>query len=303
MKQSFRTEDLKLALERSLGFALRSLVRLDGASAVNFRAERESDALVFLVKCSPKSRQVMFDHLVCHLRELEGAKAVHRLFASECIGEFAGYNVICLSWCVGERMFPDRLSEAQLLAFLDDYQAFSRAMQKSTGVVRHDPLLTWRAMTLLQCTGICGHVLRSFVEREIPAESVTYDEGRLRTIHGDFHHGNFLFVNGAVTGFFDLEEFCEGYPADDIVRYFVCAAEHLRWYELWRLNRLLSRFALSVRHLPYAADEWTLAINGLLMRKIFMKTRDGVGLFGLINLRFRARLYLKMRRLVSRAGL
>ena len=47
MKQDFETVDLKAELERSLGFGLKSLDRLDGASALNYRAVRTSDGMTF----------------------------------------------------------------------------------------------------------------------------------------------------------------------------------------------------------------------------------------------------------------
>ena len=299
MNQPFETAELKAELERSLGFRLKSLARLDGASALNFRAERESDGLTFAVKCSPKFRQVMFDHLVAHLRETEGTKAVRRLFAAECPATFRGYNVICLSWCAGARKFPDELTEPQLIALLDDYLAFSEAMQKATGIVSHDPMPVWREAAIRNCRGIAGRSLRKLIERELPVEGVTYRKELLRTVHGDFHHGNFLFVDGTVNGFFDLEEFCEGYPTDDIVRYFICAAEHLKGLGVFRLGRILERFAAAVRYLPYSCEEWEVAINCLLLRKIYMKAKDGpVGFARTVNLLFRARLYRRMRGIV-----
>ena len=46
MKQDFETEELKDELERALGFRLRSLGRLDGARALNFKAVSSVYALV-----------------------------------------------------------------------------------------------------------------------------------------------------------------------------------------------------------------------------------------------------------------
>ena len=299
MRGDLETEELKAELEHSLGFKLKSLARLDGAKAFNFRAERESDGFLFAVKCSPKSRQVMLDHLVAHLREMEGTKAVKRLFAVECPRTFRGFNLLCLSWCAGERRFPDELTEPQLIAFLDDYLEFSAMMQKATGIMPHDPMLAWREAVLANCRGVAGQSLRRLIERELPAACVMYRKELLKTVHGDFHHGNFLFVEGAVSGFFDLEEFCEGYPTDDLVRYFVCAAEHLKGFGIFRLGRILARFAAAVRHLPYSREEWEVAINCLLLRKIYIKVKDGpVGFARAVNLLFRARLYRRMKGIV-----
>lgn len=299
MRQDFETADLKAELERSLGFRLQSLERLDGASALNFKAVREADGLAFAVKCSPASRQVMFDHLVRHLEETKGSKAVTRLFAEECLPTFRNHNVICLSWCAGERRFPDQLTRAELEDFLGEYLRFSEAMQKATLIAPPDPIEKWRADALVSCRGVFGRPLRNLIERELPAEVVRYRPERLGVIHGDFHHGNFLFVGGKLNGIFDLEEFCGGYPADDIVRYFVCAAEHLRWYEQRRKRKLLRRFSEAVAFLPYPEDEWLTAVEGLLVRKICGKTihcRPGIG--QVLNLLFRARFYLALKRIV-----
>ena len=140
--------------------------------------------------------------------------------------------------------------------------------------------------------------MRRLIEREMPVAEVAYVPERLKVIHGDFHHGNFLFVDGQLNGFFDLEEFCEGYPADDIARYFVCAAEHLRWYEWRRCGRIVRQFSKAVRYLAYPCEDWLVAINGLLVRKVFMKTQDGIGPVRAVNLLFRARLYRRLREVV-----
>jgi hypothetical protein len=53
--------------------------------------------------------------------------------------------------------------------------------------------------------------------------------------------------------------------------------------------------------LPYPEDEWLTAIDGLLVRKIFGKTthrRPGIG--QVLNLLFRARFYLVLKRIVRR---
>lgn len=287
-------------LERALGFRLRLLKRLDGASSLNFRAERESDGLVFAVKCSPPVRQVMFDRLVAHLDDVRGTKAVQRLFEETCPKTYKDYNLICLAWCPGERRFPDQLTDEQFLAFLDEYQVFSAAMQRSVDIAPVDPVIDWRTAVLKRCQGWAGKGLKRLLEEELTIDSLTYRRERLRVVHADFHHGNFLFANGVVQGFFDLEEFCEGYPADDIVRYLVCAAEHLRWYQLGRLKAICHKLEIAVRHLPYASDEWVTAINALLMRKIFRKTDDPAVSWGQsINLLFRARLYRRLRKKVA----
>lgn len=298
-KQDFKTEDLKAALEAAFGWRIRSLERLDGASALNFKAVRGTDGLRFAVKCVPPARRTMYAHLVRHLDEMAGTKAVTRLFARECPPSFRGYGLVCLSWCEGVRLFPDQLTPDQLRAFLDAYLAFSGAMQKATLIAPRDPVERWRDAALARCGGPAAYGIRRLIARELPADEVAYCDARVRVIHGDFHHGNFLFVDGRLSGIFDLEEFCGGYPADDLVRYFVCAAEHLRWYERGRRRALISRFAEAVAYLPYPEDEWLTAVNGLLVRKIYMKTRDRAPGFGqTLNLLWRARFYRALKDVV-----
>ena len=303
MKQPFKTDDLKAELERALDFPLRSLVRLDGASALNFKAVRESDGLTFLVKCFPPARQEFLVRFLVNLEILCGAKVPRRLFADHGKISFCGFQVVCISWCAGQRLTPDRLTREQLLGFLDEYLRLSAAFQKLTHVNGPDALLRFREVAVRSSTGLWGGFLRRQVERMVPVGSVTYRKDRLRVIHADFHHGNFLFVDGAVSGFFDLEELCQGYPAEDIVRYFVCAAEHLPWTAFRRRRRLLRLFEEAVRHLPYSAEEWLLAVNGLLIRKIAKKTVDRrVSFARFANLRYRAAFYGKMAKCLSWAA-
>lgn len=303
MKQSFDTSELKTELERSLGFALRSLDRRGGASALNFRAVRASDGLTFLVKCSPFARQAFFDGLIDHFRVLSETKAVCRLFERECPPTFRGCNVICQSWCGGEAVFPDKLSTTELDGFVHDYLGFSAAMQRSLVVLPARPIRQWREDALGKCRGIGGWLLRRILQ-EMEPTARDYEPDRLQVIHGDFHHGNFRFVSGKVSGFFDLEEFRQGYPADDLIRYFTCAAEHLRWYEQRRKRRMLEQFAHVVRRLPWTRREWLTAINGRFVGKVYMRTRnfDRVSLAKALNLLWCVGFYRRLRQVVD-AGL
>lgn len=291
---------LKEALERSLGFALKPLERLDGNIALNFKAVRASDGFVFAVKCSPPERHEAFVRLLTHLEELKGTKAVRRIFP-EGLSKFRGYDVVCLSWCAGERLFPDRLSDAEMAAFADDYLAFSAALQKTSMVLPPDPVLDWRAKALAKCTGFWSRGIRRLLERELTPGGLAYRPELMKTVHGDLHHGNFLFSNGRVSGYFDLEDLCGGYPTDDLVRYFICASEHLRWYEQHRKRRILKLFALVVKRTPFAVREWDVAFNALLMRKVFAKSERGpFGFAQTVNLLFRARYYRRMKSLARK---
>ena len=299
-EQNFETVELKAELERSLGFALRSLERLDGASAANFRAVRDSDGFTFAVKCSPPENQARFERLVEHLESLKDSKAVRRIFEAECPATFRGWSLLCTAWCFGERIFPDRLSDEQLDACLDAYVEFSAAMQNVKTFEDARPLRIWRKMAPRMGVGLAGVVMRRLL-REVKPEECDYRPELLRVIHGDFHHGNFLFVDGRVAGYMDLEEFRQGYPADDLLRYFTCAAEHLRWYEWGRKRRTLRAFARAVKRLPYSRHEWMVAVNGRFISKTLKrawgKRRIDLGLA--VNLAWRSGFYRAMRRIVN----
>ena len=299
--QPFRTDDLKRHLEGSLGISLRELRRLDGASALNFMAVRE-DGSRFAVKCSEPVMREMYERIVCHLEELKGTKAVRRLYARELPPRYEGYDVLCMEWCDGERRFPDTLSDCEFKAFLEDYLCFSAAMQRTTRVGKPLPFVDWRRDAVAKCRGVFGGWFRRILDRELPECTVTYRESDLRVIHGDFHHGNFLFVDGKVRGYFDLGEFVYGYPPEDIVRYLVCAAEHIRWYGWRRRRRICRLFEMAVGLMPYSAEEWISAVDTRFLTKVFMNVRgsDSVSGAKAVNLIFRYGLYRRLRGIVRK---
>ena len=288
-------------LERSLGFPLKPLKRLDGEINLNFKSVRATDRLAFVVKCSPPEKRATFAALCGHLAVLEGTKAVRRLFP-DALAQFRGYDILCLSWCDGERLFPDRLTDAQIEALADDYLEFSNALQRTAASCPPDDCVAMRRLALGTCRGFWSRGIRRFLERELTEESVSLRPEKVRLIHGDLHHGNFLFKDGRVSGFFDFENVTRGYPAEDLVRYFVCAAEHLRWYEQHRKRRILRLFRIAVTRLGYPADEWETALNRLLVSKIARKADDRKpGFLMSANLLFRARYYRMLKRAAAEA--
>ena len=288
-------------LERSLGFQLKPLVRLDGEINLNFKAVRATDGLTFAVKCSPPQKHAAFAALCGHLKALEGTKAARRLFP-DALAQFRGYDILFLSWCDGERLFPDRLTDAQMEALADDYLAFSKALQRTAASCPPDDCVAMRRRTLGMCGGFWSRGIRRLLERELTEDGLRIRPEKARLVHGDLHHGNFLFRDGRVSGFFDFENVTEGYPAEDLIRYFVCASEHLRWYEQHRKRRILGLFRIAVMRLKYPADEWETALNRLLMLKIARKASDrGLGFLMSANLLFRARYYRTMKGIAAEA--
>lgn len=298
-QQKFSNEQLKRYLESTLGFGLSSLTRLPGcANSLNFKAVRGSDGLVFAVKCSDSTDIERRGRLVTHLDELNGTKAVQRLFP-DVEAKFLGFALLFLSWCPGERVFADRLSGEELDRFLDDYLEFSAALQKTTDHrPAEDPADRYREV-MPRLRGIGTGAIRRFLEEQYRLGNVSYRPEKLRVIHNDFHHGNFLFVNRRVAGYFDFEEFRPGYPAEDLVRYITVCSEHLRFYELHRLRGLLAAFGKLVRRSPYGLEEWHTAVNGMLLYRTEKYVRRGLGPFQVLRLNLRFRFYRAMSRIID----
>lgn len=299
MKQPFKTSDLKAELERALGFRMAEFVRLKSVNSVNFRAVREDDGFAFTVKCIEPQRKRGYDFIVRHLGELEGTLAPQRVFEKECPASFCGYLLICLKWCAGGPVWPDRLNAAEMDAFLDDYLGFSRALQRTTHHIQPYPAAQWRTDALSRCTRGWGRLVRPYVE-ECRAEESFFRPELLRVTHGDLHPGNFAFQGGRVSGFFDIEGLTLGYPAWDILRYLTFSIDHLRFYERYRTHAILARFAQTVRKMPYSSEEWMVSINVTWLEQVYKKlcTRR-VSLLQALQLCLHARLFRRLRRIVA----
>jgi len=301
MDQDFKTEELKQALEQTLGFGLRDLTRLPGhANSLNFIAQ-PAEGERFVVKCSPWPGLGGPLRLAAHLKELDGSRAIRRVYPQAAV-KFSHYAMFCLSLCEGERKMPDELSMDELHEFLREYLSFSNALQKTSRILpAMEPRLNMQHVQEM-LHGPLADRLKAETARKMAPEDLVYRQAAIKVIHGDFHHGNFLFKEGRLSGIFDLEEFRFGYPAEDIVRYFVCAFEHLRWYASARKRAIVRAFEEAVRFLPYPRHEWMLAIDGLQLRMMESKAERGYGPFGTLDLRRKGRLYDALRQIVQRQG-
>lgn len=286
---------MKTAVEQALGFELSEFRRLKGGSSPNFKAVRASDGLPFLVKLLPRERQWVYPVLIAHLAEMRGTKAVRRVFseAPEKVGEF---KLVCLEWCEGVSRSPDRLTDDELRGFLAEYDKFLGQLQLTTHVDRQYDTFRWREK-LMKCPGLWVKALQAVLRREAPLEEIAYRPEQLKTIFGDFHPGNVFFKDGKVNRFVDLESFALGYPTDDLVRYFICAFEHLPLGGLGARKRMLAAFQKVVTWTHYSLGEWSLSIDAALIRKFDGYDGD-YGFFRVLRLLARVRFYLDLKRIV-----
>ena len=306
MVRDFELVQLKEHLERCLGWRLQVIVPIGNASgSLNYRAVREMDGFPFLVKLKRKTgRDIdrMLDNaLTRQLEALSGTKVVKNLFGNQ-LEDFAEYRLRCLTWCEGGAVYPDLLTDEELFGILNDHKVLIAALQQTEpSMPARDGVASFMRIKA-GLRGLGGFLLKRALVQMMSAAVIAHDPTRIKVIHGDFHAGNFSVLDGRVTGIFDLEESRYGYPAEDIVRYYVCAIEHLCWLAWYRYNRILDSFAKAVRALPYPADEWHVAINGLLLYKVLRKVEKGCGTGRSLNLLWRLGLYRRMNELVEEWG-
>lgn len=288
---------MKREIEKALGFNLSSLVRLKGGSSVNYRAERATDGFRFIVKLTPRPDDGRLARLRAHLDEMKGTKAVQRIFpeAQPLVGD---YDLTCLALCPGVRKLPDQLTADELRALAEDYQAFSQMLQRASLIRPPFDYVEMYARVRRQINGpLAARILR-MLERHLSGTELCLGPSRIRVIHGDFHQDNFFFDRGRIGGIFDLEEFHFGYPTEDLARYFICAAEHLRFFERFRVRRLLANFRAILGHFPYSRDEWMTAIGQLELRKAEGRADRKLGFFKSIDLLWRLSFYERLRDIV-----
>lgn len=299
MTAPFSDLELKTELEHALGFTISSFKPLICVNSVNYKATRADDGFMFTVKGLPESRKTGYDLIVTHLRELEGTKAPERVFQAECPSEYRGFHLLCLKWCEGRGVYPDRLTEEQLAGFLDDYSNLVERLESATHVVPAYPTMKWRNEALAACRGIAGRWLKRRIDA-IPEKMSAFRPDRLQVTHGDLHPGNIAFKDGVVTGFLDVEGLTYGYPAWDIVRYFNFALTKLPFWAFVRRHRTWRRFAFAVGYLPYSREEWEVSINATIFEQMWKKNTRGKFRFGdILKLAARLRQFDKMKRLCA----
>ena len=299
--QGFAVDSLRQVVEDGFGIEVATLDRLPGHShSLNFRV-RTADGTPFVVKCLRRDAGRRLRRIVAHAGSLKGDCVPSVLFGGKML-DFGDYAVLALRWIGGERRSCDRLSFGEATSLVRAYATFQRSLRDDGEVL---PALDYVAMRERLLELIDRHAARE-LRQELKGMRPTYlrhDPAATGVIHGDLNYGNLHFSNGAVTGFLDIEELRFGCPTEDLVRYVVCSAEHLQWYEFRSTAAVLRRFADIVRNTGYSVGEWMLAIDGYLLRKLEKKIDSPrPSLWQRLNLHWRLKLYRRLREIVNDEG-
>lgn len=299
-RRDFSLDALKRTLEAGYGVDIWHLKPLGGhAHSLNFKV-RCRNCRSFAAKCILAEDERMFARLLEHTKSVTAVDASVRLFDGRILA-FGKWKVMALKWIRGTRRFPDELTSSETASFLRAHAAFLGGLVDDGQVLPVRDGLALKRDLLARLKG--GNAPELVRELKLMSDAtLTLPPERVRIIHGDLHWENFRFDRGCVSGFLDIEELRFGTPAEDLVRYVVCRAEHLRWYALGRLRRLRAAFAEFVRRTPYTRGEWLFAIDGYLLRKLDKKI-SGKKLSWTTrkNLAFRLGFYRTLRDIVDAA--
>ncbi len=299
MTRDFEPADLESALETGYGVRVASLAPLAGhAHSLNFKAVCD-DGTVFAAKCFPAAKAGMFARLLAHAKSA-GELASNLLFDGRTL-DFGRWKVVALRWIDGTRMFPDDMTQADADAFLSAYRAFLAGLKDDGRIMpARDSLRIKKSLLAFLGDRDAPEIVREL--KLMPDESLELAPEARTIIHGDLHWENFRFKDGKVSGFLDLEELRFGTPAEDMVRYVVCRAEHQRWYDIGGRKRLLAAFRRFLAGMNLTRAEWLYAIDGYLLRKLDKKLASGKLTWSLrMNLRYRFRFYRALRDAVYEA--
>lgn len=301
MKPIVDTAELKRVLESTLGGKIARMDLVQDCSRPENFAVRMADGVRYAVKCCKLTPSTTYyvDATIAHLQELEaaGAKSIRLVKPPFYFGE--NFRVVITSWCFGERIMPNKLTERQQDEFLKCYREFAECMQHTTHVLPPNDPRKVREEVISKITEPTFNRLFASVMPWFGDEYFAYRNDELKVTHADMHHGNFFWSGDEITGFLDLEDFRYGYATDDLIRYIVCAAEHSLWYDFQAKRRLLKIFK---RMIPlYPAHQWHIAINWLLIRKAHRRLRKTSSkTWYYLNMKFRIGLYRKLHAMVGK---
>lgn len=292
---------LKDFLARELGFAITSLDRLPGRSAsINYKAVRGVDGLAFVVKALPRSSVARVARWKANLRALEGSKSVRECFADKEL-VFGDYRLIFLSYGVGKRLSPRQLTDRVVADLRADYAELARTMSACENPYPYlDGFRHYERLMSAQI-GWRRKLADGIVRRRLAGRKSFASSCPLVVVHGDFHLGNLAFDQGRLSAVFDVEDLRYGSPAEDWVRLFSCAYEHLSPFRFLARRRLLKTFAELVRTSSVPEEAWLMAIDLYLMLKAAGFGCGTLGLRSLIKMIIKTRTYVMLRRVAREA--
>ena len=219
--------------ERAFGVEFVSFTRIAaGNSSFNFKAV-EADGRAHLVRFFRDNARPPLEVL----RLVAGSLVPGADFGGGSFPVGDGWHVCAFEWREGKSVDPARLTDAQISSLAKAYGEFSAAISNVAGLSSDRDLSRFRA-------GVAP-----------------------RPVHGDMHFKNVFFEGDEATSFFDLEKIRLGFPTEDLLRYFIHAAERTRFWRFARMAAMKKNFARLVSASEYPASAWLAAIDLYVERK------------------------------------
>ena len=256
---------LKMAAERAFGTQFGSFTRIStGNSSLNFNAVEHNGRrhLVKFFTGIAKPRIEMLSQVTGNL-----VPKISLGKGSFPIGN--DWHVCALEWRNGESIDPANMTQPQISSLYNAYKELCQAL-KNTICPAADSALSSFSTGLTLCQ-----------------------------IHGDMHFKNVFFEGNKATSFFDLEKIRLGLPTEDLLRYFIHAAERTRFWRLRRKSAIKRNFARLVQISEYPTAAWLAALDLYDRRKMERRARKARSRIAFaIDCFMRSGLYRSFRRII-----
>ena len=229
-----------------------------------YKAELDGCAPMFVkvTKCAAAERTLAF------LKAAKGCPFLPRPLLGDA-PDLDGFAVLCLEWKEATRVDAENMTEGQLGGFAEGCRMLSDVLSRYTGpvaplAVEDSPEGEYGILhRYAERHPLAGRLVNSLLS--IPEAERSYGGRSLVTIHGDLQPKNYGFDGDRLAAVYDTDDLTKGLACEDATYAFT---ERMRRSELTAAERrrLAVAFLRLVGMLPWAKDEWLIAVNHSRLR-------------------------------------
>lgn len=213
-------------------------------------------------------RGIINPKMAAFLRSLPDDPIVIPLFCKSPL-EFQGETVLVFSWRDLRHVPLAELTESQFETFVDSSQRLYGIMKGS--VAAREPFDADRWMEIVRDYCRTKPLARLFLGAILKMNPLDYrypvEASALTVTHGDLQTGNFGFDEKGRVVFLDFDLMIHALPAED---YTLLVYSDLRRSSVlrspFRRRALIARYGQLVNGLPYASEDWRIALNRMRLR-------------------------------------